>query len=884
MDILKQLRFVLVFAFLFMLACTTRKDGFVYRVFHNTTAHYNGFFYAQEAMKEADATLWDKHEDDYDEVLPLFVYGDEESAQSIFPLMERTIEKSSRVIERHNMDPPKRDKRKSKRPEMNKWIDDNYLLIGQAYFLKRNYFKAEEMFLYVSRKYKDKNIQAQANAWLTRVYLERESYNQAKNAILKASQMKNLEPEVKSEVQLVYADYFIRQEMWKEAAEELEKGINLMEKKKEKARPTFILAQLMQRQNKGQDAIAYFNAVLKLKPTYEMEFYSKIMQAMAFDRRGGNSNQIKETLFKMLKDEKNLEYQDQIYYALAELELEEQNREGGIDYLKTSVEVNQGNQKQKMKSFLRLADLHLEDKDYQSAQAYYDSTYRNIQEEHERYLDVKNKAESLTELVQHLNVIEEQDSLTALCELDEESLIAKLEKIRKQKEDEAEEERLALEAAAAAAAAGQGGGNAGAFWVYNDQLRDIGQRNFLDYWGDRKLEDNWRRSQKLETTFNNEEEEVIDAPKDTLIVETDGIPTVDEMLASLPCSEAGQVASKGSIANAYYNSGVIYREKLEDLDNAIEQWEVLVTRYDDSEFHPTSFYLLYRSYLYKESQGYKNPFCGTCSSQYWGDLIVERYPGSEWALLVENPDYQDYAELKKAEEREAYELVLSKYYQRRYQEVITETDSVIRTEPDNSVLCKYKVLKAQSVGYMDGQYGMRDNYFAELESVIAECPNTEESAFATELLAKLRGEKSEGAGGKEDTADDPKDEPPAPSPFNYNETARHYFMMVLPVRGTDLNATKAKMSDFTGKNFSSSGLKVSSNLIDRNNQVILVKTFNRLEDATSFFGVFMASDDMKEYRDAGYTTALISKENYVTLFKTKDLEGYQQFFLDNYQP
>lgn len=831
-------------------------------------------------MREADKQLVEQQKDDYDEILPIFIMGDEQAAQGIFPQMERTIEKSSRVIDRHKMDPQGKSKKKNKRPEMNKWIDDNYLLIGEAYFYKGDYYKAEEMFLYVSRKYKDPEMQALANAWLTRCHLQRNAYTAAKNTILKAEQINDVEPEVKAEVLLVYADYFIQQGLYKEAAEALKDALKYIEKKKDRARPTYILAQLMQKMNKSSDAITYYETVLKLRPTFEMEFYAKISQALAFDRRGGNSGQIKETLFKMLKDEKNEEYRDQIYYALAEIELEEQKRDIGIGYLKESLKANKTNQRQKMKSFLRLADLYLENKDYQLAQAYYDSTFKNIEEDHVRFLDVKNKAESLTELVTYLNVIEAEDSISQLCSLSEDDLIKKMKKIRRQLEEEREQELAAAEAALAAANQGTDQGNSAAFWPYNAQLRQRGQQAFVNVWGSRPLEDNWRRSNKLQQSFNEEEEEVIDEVVEQEPEKGDEIPSVEEMIASLPCSEGDRQKGDMDIANAYYNSGVIYREKLEDLDNAVEQWEVLVTRFDDSDFHPTSYYLLHRTYLYRENtENYSNPFCSTCNSKHWGDIILEKYPGSEWSQLVENPDYQDYAELKKAEERAAYEAILSKYYSRQYKDVVSQTDSVIRTEPENSVLCKYKVLRAQAVGYLDGQVGIRTTYLSALESVKSECPGSEEAAFAEDLLKKLNGETTSK---NEDPKDDPKVDVPSDSPYTYDPNSRHYFMLILPMGGGDVNKIKGTLSDFTSTNFATSGLKVSSSLIDRNNQLVLVKTFNRIDEAKSYISTYTNNEDVKALREAGYKVSLISKENYVTLFKTKEIDAYQTFYEANY--
>lgn len=105
------------------MSCTTKRDGRAYRLYHNTTAKYNGFFYANEAHAEAEVKLEELHDERWDEILPLFLESDEESAQQIFPLMERAIEKCTRVVDRHTMAPPKRMTKSFSRPVMNKWID-----------------------------------------------------------------------------------------------------------------------------------------------------------------------------------------------------------------------------------------------------------------------------------------------------------------------------------------------------------------------------------------------------------------------------------------------------------------------------------------------------------------------------------------------------------------------------------------------------------------------------------------------------------------------------------------------------------------------------------------------------------------------------------------
>ena len=864
-----------------LFSCTTKKDGFAYRVFHNTTTRYNGFFNAKEAMKEGQLKIAEAYQENYDSILPIFLYGDEAAAQRAYPDMERVIEKSSLVIERHNMKPSKAASKKMKRPVKNKWIDDNYLLIGQSYFYKKDFFKAEELFLYVSRKYKEKDMQAKSSTWLARTYMEQGEWAKAKNALLKTEQLKGLEEVDRADVLLVFTDFHIRQRDYSEAIKTIGEAIPLIKTKKDRARPTFVLAQLNQFTNKSENAIARYREVLTLRPAYEMEFYARIFQAMAYDRKGGNSQAIKEELINMLKDDKNIEYRDQIYYALAQIEFEERDTEQGIEYLKLSLQEETGNVKQRTKSFLKLADLHLEERVYQDAQAYYDSTYTNIAEDHPRYEDVKNKAQSLTDLVENLLVIEHEDSIQAICSLSDEDRMKKMREIVRQLEEE-QERRREEEARRLAQIAEQGGAATGDFWIYNDQLKAIGKQDFNEYWGDRPLEDNWRRRNKIQDLFEggDEKEEVVEEIKQVEEQQEDKIPTPEELLAELPCSEAEMIESDISIANAFYNAGVVYKEKLSDVENAIERWEVLVNRYEDSEVHPTAYYQLYRTYLYREQEeGYQNPFCGTCNSEYWGGIILDKYPGSEWATLVDNPEYEDYVEIIRAEERAAYEELYQNYSYRDFQDVVLKATEVIKNEPENHLLCKYRLLKAFATGNLESMIGGKTSYVGELQGVIESCPETEEAAAAQEILSTINGEVKE----VKNEEDEPEKEEQE-SIFTYTENERHYFAIIFNVGEADVNQLKAKASDFNTKNYQSSGLRVSSNLLDRQRQIVLVKTFVKLDKAKNYWSAFTSNDsDLKEINEAGYKIVLVSKSNYVTLFKSKEVDEYMEFFESNYK-
>jgi tetratricopeptide (TPR) repeat protein len=608
-----------------------------------------------------------------------------------------------------------------------------------------------------------------------------------------------------------------------------------------------------------------------------MEFQARMQQALAYDRRGGRSEEIREIFFDMLDDDKNEDYRDQIFYALAQVELEELNREEGMDYLRDALAEDSGNRRPRMKSFLALADLHLEVREYELAQAYYDSTLANMDEDHPRYAEVRNNARSLTELVEQLIIIVRNDSLRELCDLDDDERYARLEDIIEdlrlaQEEEEAEAERMAEEALQASL---NGPGSATAFWPYNPRLRTSGQSYFMDRWGDRPLEDDWRRSRRMASGFSTIENVADDMASGDLLAAGGELPTPEELMEGLPCEEEDRVAADVETATAVYQSGVIYKEKLEDADNAIEAWVDLVDRYEESAEHPLAHYQLYRTYLFlEETENYTNPFCGTCNSQYWADQISLRYPDSEWAKLVDDPDFVDFEEQRRLDELAAYEAHVIRYYaQKDYQEILTEINTTLDTVADHTQECPYRFLRAQCIGWLDGRVRGRENYIEALNQVVATCDSTEQGMAAREILAGL------GAGKEEEKKADAV--PTLPDWGNYkdNPVLDHYLGVIIPVEDGGAEEAKAALSDFNRQYFASANLKVTSNLLDRENQLVLVKEFVRKDRAMDYFNVLTANrESMIDFNTSGYKVFVIHTENYVELFKGKNVDGYLMFF------
>ena len=865
-------------------SCSRTRDGRLYRVYHNMHARYNGFFYATEAMDEADEKLREGYEENWDEVLPIFFTVDTATAKEVYPLLEKAIEKCSKVVDKHTMAPSARDKKEFKRPELNKWIDNNYDLIARAHLMKGQEEKAVEVFQYLARTLEYPEGQAWSNAWLARSYMAMDDQVRASNALGKAVGVDGVEdPEVSAFVYQVYAAYYLQYNDPERAVSRLEQALEYLPKKgAERARTLFILAQCLESLGRASEAIDRYQQVVALRTPYEMEFYAKIKQAMAFDRRGGNSAPIVLLLEEMLADDKNEIYQDQIYYALAVLALEERRRDDTFGLLKSSLAANSDNTRQRMKSYLMLGDLYMDELDYLNAQAYYDSARTFMDDDHERFDEVDALAESLSDLVANLKVIEEQDSLLALCDLGEDERRARIREIREQLEAEAEARRKALEAAIAAEADAAGDAGTGMFWPYNAQLRVSGRRNFKDYWGDRPLEDHWRRSNKLQIIFTEEAPVDSAATADSgepAAVQSGGLASEEEMVASLPCGEAARDSSEAKIAQAYYQAGIVYKEQLDDPENAIESWKSLVYRFEESAVHPTAYYQLYRTYLQREvEENFSSPFCEDCNSEFWAARVVERYPDSEWAILVENPDYADKEEVRRQTERAAYEALLARYYAKAYVEVMRETERIIAAEPENYYLCKHRILRAQAfAGSISGTGADRGQYFQALNDVIKGCPDTEEATFAQELLDLLGAprEKEPEAVVVEETPDEEL--------FVHKPYLEHYFAIVVPVGRGNVESVRAKVADFNTKFYRSESLRVTANLIDKNHQIILVKSFKRQDYSLDYYTTFTTNTaELAALNTSGYPMFVITSENYVNLFRSKKIDAYIEFFNAKY--
>ena len=297
-------------------ACSTEKEALLNKGYHNMTARYNGYYNARVIIDEALTAYRLDYQEDYTEILPLDLYPTEADAPNMFPEMEDAIERCSKVIVRHSMPNPKAVQNKS--DEHCRWIDDNWLVIGRAHYIKREYKEAKRKLKYVSESefYRDEASIYEARIWLARTHIALGEYPEAKRVLIlvknsidksedkdkekkkkpsklerkrakKKGDKKDKGPaefpkKLKVEYELAMAELYIAQDENKKAIEHLENAIALEKwKRKRRARHMFVLGQLYEMQGNGNQAAFYFDKVSKSNAPYEMRFNSKIRNALA---------------------------------------------------------------------------------------------------------------------------------------------------------------------------------------------------------------------------------------------------------------------------------------------------------------------------------------------------------------------------------------------------------------------------------------------------------------------------------------------------------------------------------------------------------------------------------------------------------------------------
>ena len=290
-------------------------------------------------------------------------------------------------------------------------------MIGKAYFYKGEFDEAIKTFNFISEEYKKTNISYESLLWLARCYIEKNDYSSAESILIDLDNNRKFPQEYRRDYEIINADLYLRQKNYPLAKEAILNSLNKYKHRKDKGRLNFIVAQIYQIEEQYTRATKHYNEVLKSNADYSMVFNTKMNLALCSDKSSKDSEKMRKQLVKMTKDDKNKEYLDQIYYTIAEMEINNGDTASAMENYRLSAASSIENESQKSLSFLALGKIYFEKGLYKSANTYYDSTIFYMEEEFRLYNQAKEKHETLSSLIRQLDIIYMQDSLQRLAKL-----------------------------------------------------------------------------------------------------------------------------------------------------------------------------------------------------------------------------------------------------------------------------------------------------------------------------------------------------------------------------------------------------------------------------------------------------------------------------------
>lgn len=802
-------------------------------------------------MKEIETGIYEQYDWNYNKILPVFAQFDTTVSASFSTQTEKCIEKASIAIQRH---------------QGSKWEDNSYFLVGKARFYASEFADAIETFKYVNKKGKDDNTRHGALIELIRVFVEAK---EIKNAIAVSDYLKKekLNKTNKFELYLNRAYLYQSREDNERLVENLVKAEELMPRSKDKTRIQFIIGQVYQELGSEEAAFRYYSKSLKSNPNYELTFYARLNIAQVTElAKTDDVKKIRRYFKKLLRDPKNSEYKDKIYYEMANFELKNGNLDEAIGFYKKSVRSSVKNERQKAYSYLKLGLINYDSlKNFRTAKSYYDSTIAVMPQDEDDYELIKARSEILTDFVEQYEIVYKNDSLIALSLLPEDSIRSlarnivelKLAQEKERKKREKERER----AQQLNTSFDREGGNlisadvkpGDTWYFYNASLLSRGASEFKRTWGARPLEDDWRRSAKAggeiesnEVASSSETEE-ISTPADE---EATLVNEIETLMAEVPKTDEERAQLLEKVEESLFNLGNIYHFKLLEDPNAIETFEQHLTRFPNSEHKPEILYELYLIY-HHSNQNEK--------AAEKAEILKREYPESIYAKLIDNPNYREESLQATSELQTVYTKAYRLYKNEKYDHSKDLLDSILLSYPDNPFSDNVKLLQIKTIGMIDGIF----KYQFELSNFIKTYPESDLLDHAKFLLK---------------TSEDYQIKVVNSSKARFIQyfDQKHFLVVAYPNK----ESLSQNIPGEIEKHLANSPYKyTSANLIlNENYAMVLVNDIASKNKALEILEYVKSLDISNTYKGEKIYEFVITKDNFEIFYQTKDLNAYLNFY------
>ncbi len=694
-------------AVLTVVACSTQKNTSGSRFWHAFNAKYNTYFNGAQAYIDGSLEKENGNKDNFTEMIPLYTVSNKDSRELGKANFDRAIEKAEKAIARHSIKKrPEWTKNRKKterdiawlsRKEYNPFLWKAWMLMGRSQFYEGSFDEAAATFSYMSRLYQTQPaIYGKARAWLAKCYIEEDWLYDAED-VIRNMQRDSIDWRARKEWDYTMADYYIHTKDYGKAIPYLRKVIKHEMRRKQKAREWYLMGQLQAALGNKTEAYKAFKRVIRQNPPYELEFNARI--SMTEVMAGGRSKQMISRLKRMAASDNNKDYLDQVYYAMGNIYLADK------DTLKAINAYEQGNQKatrsgiEKGVLLLHLGDLYWAKEKFSDAKRCYGEAIGLLDRDRPDYEQLSNRSKVLDELVPYTDAVQLQDSLQYLAKCPEAERNAAIDRVIDALKKKEKEERNAQAEQDAANQQAENGGTANTqatniqnrnrtnttqnnqqnatWYFYNPITVSQGKATFLRLWGKRENVDNWQRVNK--TVVGNigqgdNGEELTDEQRDSIFQAEQAQDSLEQKmdsaqndphkreyyLAQIPFTQEQLEASNKTLEDGLHHSGVIFKDKLDNLNLAEKNLRRLADNYSDYDKMDDVFYHLYLLYMRKGQPDIAGNYI---------DSLKDRYPESQWTVLLTDPNFVENSKFGVQMEDSLYAATYDAFKADRYGEV-----------------------------------------------------------------------------------------------------------------------------------------------------------------------------------------------------------------------
>ena len=844
-------------------ACASQKNSTVNRAYHNLLTHYNIYWNGEEAYKDGIAQLNANIKDDYNQILPVYLTGSQQNAQQVSAQMNRAIEKANKAISKHSL--------LYNYKEYNRWIDDCYLLLGKASYIKQDYANAHRNFDFVMTHFTGEPSFYEAMLWQAKTCIQNEEYDRAASLLAQlqnVAKRDKVSVEIIQEIPLTYAWLYQKDGNEGLTLKYLNEALKLNPARNLKSRIFFILGQYYLKSYDFTKATLSFENVLKNSPSFEMDFQSQINLAQSFDPALGTTRSLEKSLLRMLREEKNKDYASQIYYALGSLSLKDKNDTLALTRFRLAVATAGTNKTQKAYAALKLGELLFNREMYVKSQVYYDTAVQFLSPDHPEYTKAAQRATTLTKLANEIQIIETQDSLQKIARMSEpirrEFINNLIERVIK-KED------LARVADAKAKLNNTITGSnissqnpqsfSGEWYFYNPSALSFGYSEFIKRWGRRTLEDNWRLSNKrmvteFATTTTKDTVKTKNLADDKNAESTDP-HKAETYLKNIPLTKEKIKVSDSLVCNALYNAGLLYREGLSDNKRAAAALEQMINRFPDQPHGAVPYFLLFRIFT---------DLNDLINAEKYRTILISNYPESQYAHIVSDPNYFKTLAINRDKALKLYDETLDALKKGQLQLVNIYSKEALQNLPQEDPLRpRFEFTLALSLIKSSGI----DTARLALQKISTKYSNSPVSEQALNVIRSMNELPADLLIEKSYLQDDI---------YRYVTEQPYRYVILADSSKLNIIALQARMNDLLMKQFPAGGLTINTGTL-ANMTLFTISGFANSAKALTFFDAVTTETYiqslLKEVKNYQF---IITNDNLSLLTSNRNWEGYLKFF------